>query len=74
VALGMAVKAALTAKALPLSTHGQGHDLAPAERALRPRMSRREPGGRATIVSHDIKHRQAGVPIDQRICSLSWGR
>ena len=38
VTLCIAIKATLTAKALPLPAEGQGHHFAPAERGLRPRV------------------------------------
>jgi hypothetical protein len=72
--LRIAIKAALTAKALPLPEHSQSHDFAPAERGLRARTGLRRQGGLAKIVDHDVKSRQEGVHIDHSHCSLSWGR
>src|SRR5262245_4352510 len=74
VTLCIAIKAPLTAKALPLPKHGQGHDFAPAERSLRSRALLRGQGSLAKIVYHDVKSSQEGVHIDHSNSSLSWGR
>ena len=65
-ALGIAIKAALTAKALPLPAQGQGHHLTPAEGRLGARV---ELGGQselAKVIDHHVKSRQEGVHINHR--------
>ena len=72
--LGLAVKAALTAKALPLPEHRQGHHLTPAQGGLRSRVWLGGQRGLAKVVCHNVKSRQEGVHIDHSICSLSCRR
>src|SRR5262245_6246610 len=67
VALSIAIKAVLTAKALPLPEHGQGHDFTSAEGGLRSRMALRGQGGLAKVIDHDVKSREEGVDIDHKI-------
>ena len=49
-----AVKAALTATALPWSEDGQGDDLTPTEGSLRPRVVLRGQGERAKVIDHTV--------------------
>src|SRR5918911_3521190 len=70
--LGVAVKAALTTKALPLPEQGQGHHLAPAQGGLGSRVGLRGQRGLAKVVGHNVKSSQEGVHIDHSMCSLSW--
>jgi hypothetical protein len=52
--LCIAVKAALTAEALPLSAYGQGHHLAPAQGSLWSRVWLRGQRGLAKVVYHNV--------------------
>src|SRR5262249_31406152 len=66
-ALCIAVKAALTAKALPLPEQRQGHHLTPAEGCLGARV---EVGGQralAKVIDHHVQSSQEGVHIDHRM-------
>jgi hypothetical protein len=72
--LRRAVKAALTANALPLSAYGQGHHLTSAEGGLRSRVSLKGQGGRAKVIHHNVQSSEEGVDIDHSNGSLSWGR
>ncbi len=74
VALCRAIKTALTAKLLPLSKDRQREYLTATEVCLGAGMGLNGQMGFTEIIDHDIKHRQEGVDIDQRKCSLSWGR
>jgi hypothetical protein len=66
VALRLAVKAALTAKPLPLAKDGQGYCLTPTEGGLGPRVLLRGQRGLAKVINHDVKSGEEGVGIDQR--------
>jgi hypothetical protein len=73
-ALGLAVNAPRTAKALPLPEQGQGHHFAPAQSGLWSWGWLRGQRELAKIIRHNVKSRQEGVHLDPSICSLSWGR
>jgi hypothetical protein len=65
-ALGVAVQAPLTAKALPLTAQGQGHHLAPAQGGLGARVRLGRQRSLAKVVYHNVKSSQEGVHIDHR--------
>src|SRR5262249_56781826 len=65
-ALRVAVKATLTAQALPLPEHSPGHHLTPAERGLGARMQYGRQRGLAKVVYHNVKSSQEGVCVDHR--------
>jgi hypothetical protein len=73
-ALGIVIKAAFTAKALPLAKDRQRQDLTATERGRRPGMHFGRQRGFTDSVDHDIKCGQEGVDFNYRNCSLSWGR
>jgi hypothetical protein len=64
--LGIAVKAALMAKALPLAEHGQGHHRAPAQGGLWSWVGRGGQRGLAKVVYHQMfcacRHCMSGQP------------
>ena len=70
VAPRIAVKTALTAKALPWSEDCQGHHLAPPEGDRRPRVSLKRQGGLAKIIDHDIKSRGEGIGRESCLCEV----
>src|SRR4029453_8841535 len=64
--LGIAVKAPLTAKALPLPEQGQGHHLTPAQGRLRAWVRLGRQREHAKVIDHHVKSRQEGVHINHR--------
>src|SRR5262249_54576511 len=64
--LGLAVKTAFTAKALPLAKDRQGHHRTPAEGSLGARVWFRGQRELAKVIDHNVKRRQEGVHIDHR--------
>jgi hypothetical protein len=66
VALRIAVKAALAAKALLLREQSQGHHLTPAEGSLGARVWFRGQRELAKVIDHNVKSSQEGVHIDHR--------
>ena len=65
-ALRIAIKAPLTAKALPLPEQGQGHHLTPAQGCLGARVWLGGQRGLAKVVCHHVQNSQEGVHIDHR--------
>jgi hypothetical protein len=66
VTLRIAVKATLTAKALPLSVYRQSHHFAVAESGRWPSVSLGGQKDLAKIIDHGVKSGQEGVGIDHR--------
>jgi hypothetical protein len=64
--LGIAIKTAFTAKALPLAKDRQGYYLTACEGCMRARVRLRRQRGLAKIVHYDIKSSQEGVWGDHR--------
>src|SRR5215471_4815777 len=64
--LGRAIKAALTAQALPLPAQGQSHHLTPAEGRLGARVGRGGQRERAKVIDQHVQSRQEGVHINHR--------
>jgi hypothetical protein len=62
----IAIKTALTAKALPLPEEGPGYSRTPAESRLQSRMGLGRQGGLAHIIHHDVQSSQESVHIDHR--------
>jgi hypothetical protein len=62
----IAVKAALTAKALPRPAQGQGDHLTPAEGRLGTRVGLGGQGEPAKVIDHNVKSSQEGVHINPR--------
>ena len=65
-ALGIAVKAALTAKALPLPAQSQGDHLTPAEGRLGARVGRGGQSEHAKVIDQHLQRRQEGVHSNHR--------
>src|SRR5262245_13077854 len=65
-ALGIAVKAPLTAKALPLPEQGQGEHLAPAQGRLGARVWLGGQRELAKVINYNVKSSQEGVHINHR--------